>query len=135
MQDVSLQFNIGSISSLSGELSFTFVVSNGGSAHLQLYAFDPSDRRKSGVFFRFDEKHRACVLSRWQGSGSFAASTPTTSRKALRASAGRCNAQLTRLGLYTYHLFSLHWPGAPQCKHRRVIWTLGPVQNGCKKTV
>ena len=46
------------------------------------------------------KRHPARVLSRWQRSGSSAASTPATSRKALRASAGRCNAQLTRPGLY-----------------------------------
>ena len=46
------------------------------------------------------KRHTPRVLSRWQGSGSFAASTPATSRKALRASAGRCNAHLPRPGLY-----------------------------------
>ena len=46
------------------------------------------------------KRHPARVLSRRQGSGSSAASTPATSRKALRASAGRCNVQLTRPGLY-----------------------------------
>jgi len=46
------------------------------------------------------KRHTARVLSRCQGSGSFAASAPATSRKALRASAGRCNVQLTRPGLY-----------------------------------
>jgi hypothetical protein len=46
------------------------------------------------------KRHPARVLSRCQGSGSFAASTPATSRKALRASAGRCNAHLPRPGLY-----------------------------------
>ena len=46
------------------------------------------------------KRHTARVLSRWQRSGSFAASTPATSRKALRASAGRCNAQLPRPSLY-----------------------------------
>ena len=45
------------------------------------------------------KRHTARVLSRWQRSGSFAASTPATSRKALRASAGRCNVQLPRPGL------------------------------------
>ena len=46
------------------------------------------------------KRHTARVLSRWQGSGSFAASTPATSRKALRASAGRCNVQLPRPSFY-----------------------------------
>jgi len=46
------------------------------------------------------KRHPARVLSRWQRSGSSAASTPATSRKALRASAGRCNAHLPRPGLY-----------------------------------
>jgi len=73
------------------------------------------------------KRHPARVLSRWQGSGSFAASTPATSRKALRASAGRCNAQLPRPGLYCLSFIVI----APsllrhQAKSRRVIWTLWP---------
>ena len=72
------------------------------------------------------KRHTPRVLSRWQGSGSFAASTPATSRKALRASAGRCNVQLPRPGLYRCHLLSFFQLCAFHCLSRRVIWTLGP---------
>ena len=70
--------------------------------------------------------HTARVLSRWQRSGSFAVSTSATSRKALRASAGRCNVQLPRPGLYRCHLLSFFQLCAFHCLSRRVIWTLGP---------
>ena len=72
------------------------------------------------------KRHTPRVLSRWQGSGSFAASTPATSRKALRASAGRCNVQLPRPGLCCCHLLSFFRFFAPHCLSRRVSWTLGP---------
>ena len=73
------------------------------------------------------KRHTARVLSRWQGSGSFAASTPATSRKALRASAGRCNAHLPRPSLYCLS-FIVIIPSLllHQAKSRRVIWTLRP---------
>jgi len=72
------------------------------------------------------ERHTPRVLSRCQGSGSFAASTPATSRKALRASAGRCNAHLPRPSLYYCHLLSFFRLFAHHCLSRRVIWTLCP---------
>ena len=73
------------------------------------------------------KRHTARVLSRWQRSGSFAASTPATSRKALRASAGRCNAHLPRPSLYCLS-FIVIVPSLlrRQVKSRRVIWTLRP---------
>ena len=68
------------------------------------------------------KRHPARVLSKWQGSGSYAAS-----RKALRASAGRCNAHLPRPSLYCLS-FIVIIPSLllHQAKSRRVIWTLRP---------
>ncbi len=55
MDDVSVQVNLGSVSSLCGKLSFSFVVRNNGGAHVQIYGSDPSDGRKSGVLLLLDE--------------------------------------------------------------------------------
>ena len=49
MDDTSLQVNLGSVQSISGKLSFSFVVHETGDAHLRVYCSDPSDGRKSGV--------------------------------------------------------------------------------------
>ena len=57
MNAVSLQFNLGSVGSNRGELKFTFVVSNNGNAHLEIYAFDRTDLRKSGVLLMLDERN------------------------------------------------------------------------------
>lgn len=64
-----------------------------------------------------------------QGCGSSAASHLSTSRKALRASAGRRNAQLPRPCLYACHLLSFFQLFAFHCLSRRVIWTLRPCAN------
>lgn len=64
-----------------------------------------------------------------QGCGSSAASHLPTSRKALRASAGRRNAQLPRPCLYACHLLSFFQLFAFHCLSRRVIWTLRPCAN------
>ena len=55
MDDASLQVNLGSVQSLCGKLSFSFVVRTSGDAHLQIYGSDPSDGRKSGVLLTLDE--------------------------------------------------------------------------------
>ncbi len=55
MQDASQQFNLGSVNSRFGQLTFTLVVSNNENAHLEIYASDPKDMRKSGVLFIFVE--------------------------------------------------------------------------------
>jgi hypothetical protein len=65
MDDASLQVNLGSVQSLCGKLSFSFVVRNNGDAHLQIYGSDPSDGRKSGVLVTLDgaeyEKLKALI--------------------------------------------------------------------------
>ena len=55
MNDMSLEINIGSVKSTVGQLRFKFVVHNSGAAHLQIYASDPTDMRKSGVLLTLDE--------------------------------------------------------------------------------
>ena len=55
MDDMSLQVNIGTVRSLCGQLRFAFVVHSTGSAHLQIYASDPTDGRKAGVLLTLDE--------------------------------------------------------------------------------
>ena len=55
MEDASLQFNLGSIGGRFGELKFSFIVFNNGNAHLQIWAHDPSDMRRSGVLIQVAE--------------------------------------------------------------------------------
>jgi murein L,D-transpeptidase YcbB/YkuD len=50
MDDVSLQVELGRIVNHSGVLSFKIVINGNGSESIQVYAYDPSDMRKSGVF-------------------------------------------------------------------------------------
>jgi hypothetical protein len=98
------------------------------------------------------KRHTARVLSRCQGSGSFAASTPATSRKALRVYFPSPLSPRSSSNLSTIYpvlpspgfrrslqcpaaparslpfVIYCHRPSlvAPQRKSRRVIWTLGP---------
>ncbi len=53
--DMSLEVNLGSIESMSGKLNFELIVHSSGDAHIRLYAFDPSDLRKSGIMLFLDE--------------------------------------------------------------------------------
>ena len=55
MDDASLQVNLGTVQSLSGRLSFSFIVRSNGDAHLQIYCSDPTDGRKSGVLLTLAE--------------------------------------------------------------------------------
>lgn len=50
MDDVSLTVELGKISSQSGAMSFTLSIRPDGSEEVHVYAHDPRDRRKSGVF-------------------------------------------------------------------------------------
>lgn len=54
--DISVQINLGSVESYCGQLSFSIVVQNDGNGHLQLYASDPSNLRKSGIVVFCDEQ-------------------------------------------------------------------------------
>ena len=52
--DAPLQIELGSVETLLGNLQFTFVVSAGGDAHIQVYASDPSSASKGGVMLMLD---------------------------------------------------------------------------------
>jgi len=56
MDDMSLQINLGAIRSFSGELKFEFVVHSSGDAYIQVFAHDPTDRRKSWTMLTLEEK-------------------------------------------------------------------------------
>jgi hypothetical protein len=47
---MSLQINLGTIRSVIGQLTFTFVVGSDGNGQLQIMAIDPTNLRKAGVF-------------------------------------------------------------------------------------
>lgn len=49
-KDMSLQINLGTIRSVIGQLTFTFVVGSDGNGQLQIMAIDPTNLRKAGVF-------------------------------------------------------------------------------------
>ncbi len=54
MKDASIQVELGSFGSRSGEMNFKFIAQNNGSIRIQVYAYDPSDLRKSGVIINLD---------------------------------------------------------------------------------
>lgn len=54
MDDASLKMNLGSVESICGKLSFSFIVRNNGAGYLQIYGSDPSDGRKAGVLLTLD---------------------------------------------------------------------------------
>jgi hypothetical protein len=54
MQDAALQVELGTVETLIGNLQIMFVVNEGGDAHLQVYATDPSDASKGGVVVMLD---------------------------------------------------------------------------------
>jgi len=56
MEDASLQVNLGTVGSRSGELKFSFIVQSAGNARMQIYAYDPSDMRKSGVILTLQKE-------------------------------------------------------------------------------
>lgn len=56
MQERPLQVELGAVETLLGNLQFTFVVSEGGDAHIQVYATDPSNASKGGVMLMLDAR-------------------------------------------------------------------------------
>lgn len=54
MSDSTLQIALGKVETLIGELEFTFVVNEGGDAHIQVYATDPSRAGKGSVLLMLD---------------------------------------------------------------------------------
>ncbi len=54
MDDISININLGNVSSLCGKLDFTLVVKPNMQGVLQLYARDPTDMRKSGTLIQLD---------------------------------------------------------------------------------
>jgi hypothetical protein len=53
-EPAATQIELGSVETLLGNLQFTFVVSPGGDAHIQVYAADPSSAGKGGVMIMLD---------------------------------------------------------------------------------
>lgn len=58
-RDASLQVKLGEVSSSIGCMSFTYVLEENGREQLQVYCYDPTDMRKSGVFLRLEEREVA----------------------------------------------------------------------------
>jgi hypothetical protein len=56
LQEAPLQVDLGRVETLLGNLQFTFVVSAGGDAHIQVYAADPSGAGKGGVMLMLDAR-------------------------------------------------------------------------------
>jgi len=54
VQPTSSKVDLGAVETLLGSLSFTFVVSAEGDAHIQVYAADPSNAGKPGVMLMLD---------------------------------------------------------------------------------
>jgi len=54
MDDISININLGNVSSIIGKLGFTLVVKPDMQGVLHLYAHDPTDMRKSGVLIQLD---------------------------------------------------------------------------------
>ena len=54
MDDISININVGNVSSFGGKISFTLVVKPDMEGIIQLYAYDPSDMRKSGTLIQLD---------------------------------------------------------------------------------
>ena len=53
--DMTLDVKIGEITSICGKMNFTLTVHSSGNGHVRIFAFDPSDRRKSGIGLYLDE--------------------------------------------------------------------------------
>lgn len=53
--DMSLEIDLGSVTSVCGELHFRLKIDGYGRGHLQIYAFDPDDMRESGILLLLDE--------------------------------------------------------------------------------
>ncbi|MET0648214.1 MAG: hypothetical protein ABW208_16500 [Pyrinomonadaceae bacterium] len=56
MQETPLHVELGAVETLLGNLQFTFVVSEGGDAHIQVYATDPSSASKGGIMLMLDAR-------------------------------------------------------------------------------
>ena len=56
MQQPPLHVELGAVETLLGNLQFTFVVSDGGDAHIQVYATDPSNASKGGIMLMLDAR-------------------------------------------------------------------------------
>ena len=54
MDDISINIKLGNVSSICGTLTFTLVVKPNMQGVLQLYAYDPTDMRKSGTLIQLD---------------------------------------------------------------------------------
>ncbi len=55
LDDLSLEVKLGSVEDIIGTLNFKLEVRANGESTINVYAFDPSDLRKSGVLLSLDE--------------------------------------------------------------------------------
>ncbi len=55
LKDMTLEIKLGTLTSYSGTMSFDLKIDGEGVGNIQVYAYDPKDMRKSGVFFRIGE--------------------------------------------------------------------------------
>jgi hypothetical protein len=53
--NAKLSIDVGSVSTLCGKMMFSVNVHSTGEGHVQIYAYDPSDLRKSGVMLVLGE--------------------------------------------------------------------------------
>lgn len=56
MDNVSINIELGEVSARYGKLSFKLVVKSDMQGILQIYGYDPTDMRKSGVLLQLDAK-------------------------------------------------------------------------------
>jgi hypothetical protein len=54
MDDITLNIKIGELTSIIGKLTFSLEVKPNLQGELHIYAYDPTDLRKSGTFLRLD---------------------------------------------------------------------------------
>lgn len=54
MPDAATHLDLGTVETLLGNIQFTFVVSEEGDAHIQVYVIDPSSAGKGGVMIMLD---------------------------------------------------------------------------------
>jgi len=52
---MSLTIDLGSVTSVCGELHFRLKIEGDGRGHLQIFAFDPDDMHESGILLLLDE--------------------------------------------------------------------------------
>lgn len=54
MDDISINIKLGKVSSLCGTMDFTLVVKSDMQGQIQVYCYNPTNMRKSGVLVQLD---------------------------------------------------------------------------------